>query len=162
MDEVLAELLELTGARATGLWRLSGQRLFLLGFRGVADMPEVVKREFAEATRAVPLTQTGLGIVKAALSGTPALSSVDAQPRTPATSAGWLERFGAHRSVAVPVADEKGIVGVLAISTARELQEDCGAWQILCEVSEAIGGALSAVGCPDSGSSGLSDRRGVP
>jgi len=146
LDEGLAELLELTQARATGLWRRDGQRLVLLGFRGADDMPDAVKGEFVEATRSVSLTQTGLGIVQAVVSGAPALSFVDAQPRTPATSAGWLARFGAARSVAVPVVEGDRVIGVIAISTAQELKEGDRAWQVMSQVARSISKALLARG----------------
>ncbi|NOX56547.1 MAG: GAF domain-containing protein [Planctomycetes bacterium] len=144
LDAVLAELLDRTKARATGLWFLADRELHLVAFQGVSEMPEKVKQEFIEATRHVPLTQTGLGIVKAVVKESPALSFVDAQPRTAATSAGWLERFGARSSVAVPVKDAGRIVGVLAISTAEELSEGSPAWSIMVQVALSIGNALSA------------------
>jgi hypothetical protein len=107
-------------ARAAGWWRLEGDRLELVGFSATEGMPEGVARRFAEATRSVPLSQTDLGIVRAALQGEMTVSSAEELP--PGTGSGlWLRRFGAARSVAVPIRGPSGAVS-LVVSVA--LSED--------------------------------------
>src|SRR5947209_3438562 len=96
-------------ARAAGWWRLEGSRMIQVAFAAAADMPEEVSVGFAEATRAVPLSDVSLGIVKAAVEGRPAVSLTDKLP-SEVGSGLWLRRFGAERSVAVPVAGPGGRV----------------------------------------------------
>lgn len=117
LDAPLDELLRATAARAVGLWKLQHDHLVLLGFRGAADMPDDVKREFAAATARVPLDQTGLGIVKAALTRRPAIAELAAADL--GASAGWLARFAATRSLAVPIERPEALLGVLAVSTTE-------------------------------------------
>ena len=87
VTEVCAAL----GARAAGYWQLDQEteRLVQLGFvPGVGLDPEV-GRQFAAATAAVPLSQTSLGIVAAALTGQPAVSRVEELPAD-SGSGRWL------------------------------------------------------------------------
>ncbi|GAC1448340.1 MAG: hypothetical protein NVSMB9_31400 [Isosphaeraceae bacterium] len=79
---------------------------------------------FAEATRFLPRTGTGLGILQAASSGEPAVSRVDRLP--PDSGSGlWLRRFGATRSVAVPILDGSGlVVHVVALALPQDTPED--------------------------------------
>jgi len=120
-------------ARAAGWWRVSGGRLELVAFAAAADLPAAVAGGFAEATRTVPLTERGLGIVAAAVSGVPAVSRADELP--PGSGSGlWLRRFGAARSVAVPVRDGDGVVTrVVSLALAGEAPGD-----------EAVAAAIAA------------------
>jgi len=101
-------------ARAAGYWRQVGDRLEQVAFSAIPDMDRLVASRFAEATRFVPLSSTKLGIVKAALSGQPAISRTSEPNTNPhpsgeddsvteAASGYWLLAFGATRSVAVPL-----------------------------------------------------------
>src|SRR4051812_21966330 len=91
-------------ARAAGWWRVAGDRLEQVAFSADADMPGEVARGFAGATRSVPMDRGDLGIVRAAATGEPAVSRVDDLPADSGSGL-WLRRFGATRSVAVPVRD---------------------------------------------------------
>jgi len=105
--EVCLEL----GASAAGYWRVDAEaeRLLQVVFvPGVGLDPEV-GRQFAAATATVPLSQTSLGIVAAALTGQPAVSRVIELPAD-SGSGQWLRAFGAGRSVAVPLSDNDGSV----------------------------------------------------
>ena len=141
IDAPLDALLVATDARATGLWRISADRLEQVGFRAVESMPREVARDFAEATRSVPLDQTGLGIVKAIVTGAPAVARLAATGDLGA-SAGWLARFEASSSLAVPVRSQRGIAGVLAISTAAEIAPEQPAWSVIQAIAAGIGEAL--------------------
>jgi hypothetical protein len=118
VTEVCAAL----GARAAGYWQLDQEteRLVQLGFvPGVGLDPEV-GRQFAAATAAVPLSQTSLGIVAAALTGQPAVSRVAELPAD-SGSGRWLRAFGASRSVAVPIRGEGGkIQGVFSVALTAD------------------------------------------
>lgn len=138
LDAGLDSVLSATKARATGLWRVEGDRLRLLGFRAVADMAAEVKSEFAAATRAVTLAETGLGIVKAVVSNEPAFAEVDDPTGKLGGSASWLVRFGARRSLAVPIRRAGRPVGVLAISTAEPLRPEEAAWQLLVALASRL------------------------
>ena len=109
-------------ARAAGYWQLDQEteRLVQLGFvPGVGLDPEV-GRQFAAATAAVPLSQTSLGIVAAALTGQPAVSRVAELPAD-SGSGRWLRAFGASRSVAVPIRGEGGkIQGVFSVALTAD------------------------------------------
>ena len=107
--------------------------LVQVGFRAHPDMPDNVRVAFEQATLRVPLEQTGLGIVKAAVSRAPALATADPHSGQLGASASWLQRFEARQSLAVPVEDERGVRGVLAISTARPLVPDGEEWRLLLD-----------------------------
>ena len=96
------------------------ERLVQLGFvPGVGLDPEV-GRQFAAATATVPLSQTSLGIVAAALTGQPAVSRVAELPAD-SGSGRWLRAFGASRSVAVPIRGEGGkIQGVFSVALTAD------------------------------------------
>jgi hypothetical protein len=96
-------------AHGAGYWQVAGDRLEQRVFVPGPEIPEDVAREFAEATRSVSLDRTELGIVKAALSGEVAVSWAARLPDD-AGSGGWLRRFGATRSVAVPIRDARGAI----------------------------------------------------
>ena len=93
LDDLRGGYRGLRGAacRAAGYWQLDQEteRLVQLGFvPGVGLDPEV-GRQFAAVTAAVPLSQTSLGIVAAALTGQPAVSRVEELPAD-SGSGRWL------------------------------------------------------------------------
>lgn len=135
------ELLRASGARATGLWRLEEGHLTLLGFRAVQDMAEEVRAGFAEATARVPLDRVDLGIVMAAVAGKPAAAY--AEETSLGGSAGWLRRFGALQSLAVPIARGNRVLGVIAISSPERFDRESPAWILLEEIAAALGPAMS-------------------
>jgi hypothetical protein len=162
-------VLSVTLARATGLWRISpgplvcpsltdaerdqqsptsggssSANLSLVGFRGVIDMAETVKEDFASATQTVPLTDTSLGIVKAAVTHEPAIATLENVDGTLGGSATWLARFGAIHSLAVPIQNEREVFGVLAISTAEPLDRQT-TWQVMLEIAEGLAVAMSSL-----------------
>jgi hypothetical protein len=96
-------------ARAAGWYRVAGDRLEQVAFTAAPDMPPEVADDFARATRSVALDRTELGIVKAALTAAVAVSRVEELPAE--TGSGfWLRKFGASRSVAVPLGEGNGPV----------------------------------------------------
>lgn len=107
----IAEVCAALGARAAGYWQLDQEtaRLIQLGFVPGVGLDPDVGRQFAAATATVPLSQTSLGIVAAALTGQPAVSRVIELPAD-SGSGHWLRAFGAGRSVAVPLSDTDGSV----------------------------------------------------
>jgi hypothetical protein len=118
IEEVVARLLQSVGARAAGLWRAEGDCLVQKAFVGCAELPSDVARQFAAATRSVPLTEVSLGIVAAATTGQTVVSRVSEQPAD-AGSGRWLRAFGAERSVAVPLHDNRGnVCAVLSVALA--------------------------------------------
>jgi hypothetical protein len=125
VDEVRAQvdgLCAAFGARAAGYWQLDFEAELLVQLvfvPGVGLDPEI-SRQFAAATVTVPLSQTSLGIVAAALSGQPAVSRVEELPAD-SGSGRWLRAFGASRSVAVPIRGEGGkIQRVFSVALAAE------------------------------------------
>ncbi len=118
----LNTLLHHVRARAAGWWNVVADRLELVAFSAAEDLPGEVARGFAEATRSVPISAANLGIVRAARSGQTAVSRTEALP--PDSGSGlWLRRFGADRSVAVPIFDGSGTV-VMVVSLALSGRED--------------------------------------
>ncbi len=115
-DDRVAAVLRDLGARAAGVWRVVGDRLEQLAFVAGPGLPAEVARAFAEATRTVPLDREGLGIVRAATAGVPAVSRAADLPDDSGSGL-WLRAFGASRSVAVPVCDGRGVV-VAVLSVA--------------------------------------------
>ncbi len=112
------------GARAAGWWRVAGDRLERVAFAAAGDLPGGVAGEFAEATRSVPMGEADLGIVRAAASGAAVVSAADDLPADSGSGL-WLRRFGAARSVAVPVRDASGrVVGVVALALAGGSADD--------------------------------------
>lgn len=142
LDAALDQFLKVTQARATGLWMVKGESLHALGFRAVADMPEEVKEGFASATQKVSLEQRGLGIVKAVLSREPTVAHRERNADSLGASAGWLARFEAQSSLAVPIPRGEEIAGVLAISSAKELTPNTEAWQRVNRVAARLGDVL--------------------
>lgn len=103
-------------ARAAGFWALRDDSLVQLAFEAAPDMPDMIAREFAEATRIVPVDRLELGIVKAAVDRRVVVSiAADLDPG--AGSGFWLRAFGADRSIAVPRFDRAGtVVGVFSVA----------------------------------------------
>lgn len=124
--DVLIGLLDRLDARAAGFWRVADDRRTLeqLAFTSAQDMPDEVAAAFAKATRSVPLDRVDLGIVQAATTGR--MVVVHAEQISGATgSAHWLRRFGAERSISLPVLDASGAVSqVFAIALASAEPDD--------------------------------------
>ncbi len=118
----VAELCAALGACAAGYWQLdqNTEQLVQLSFAPGVGLDPEVGRQFATATAIVPLNQTSLGIVAAALTGQPAVSRVADLPAD-SGSGRWLRAFGASRSVAVPIRGERGkIQGVFSVALAAD------------------------------------------
>ncbi|MBC8115748.1 MAG: GAF domain-containing protein [Candidatus Saccharimonas sp.] len=145
LDGPLRELVVETKSRAAGCWRLHDEHLELLGFGAAADMDDEVDRGFREATRRVPLNRLGLGIVKAAVTGQPAIGRRDPADNSLDGSATWIARFQAQTSLAVPIHCEKSneIVGVLAVSTAALVHPEHPLWSLLVELASQLGAAMA-------------------
>ncbi len=145
LDVPLRELVVETEARAAGCWRLRDEHLELLGFGAAADMDEEIDRGFRDATRRVPLDQLGLGIVKAAVTGQPAIGRRDPADNSLNGSATWIARFQAQTSLAVPIrlAKTNEVVGVLAVSTAAIVHPEHPLWSLLIELADQLGEAIS-------------------
>lgn len=121
---VVDEVLEMTHARAAGLWTVAGTDLVQAAFSACPDMPEEVSRGFAAATRSVLLSDVSLGIVSAARSGVPCVSR-SAELPADSGSGRWLRAFGAERSVAVPLVDSRGhVVAVLSVAVPPTTEPD--------------------------------------
>ena len=111
-------------ARAAGWWRLAGDTLELVAFAPADDLPETVAEGFTSATALVPLAATELGIVRAVLTGGPAVSRIE-ELSADGGSGLWLRRFGAVRSIAVPARDASGtIVRVVSVALAGDQPND--------------------------------------
>ena len=111
-------------ARAAGFWRLSGATLELVAFAAAPNFDHKVRRDFTEATRSVPLTRDGLGIVAAVLRGETCVSRLE-ESAAGVGSGHWLLLFGARRSVAVPIRDGGGTVrAVVAVAMAESALSD--------------------------------------
>jgi hypothetical protein len=129
LDSLHAEIAEISatfGACAAGYWRLDreAERLVQLIFVPGAGLDLEIGRQFAAATKTVPLSDTSLGIVAAALTGRPAVSR-RAELAADSGSGHWLRAFGACRSVAVPVRDLGGsILGVVSVALAANSGTD--------------------------------------
>lgn len=133
-------MLEAVGARASGWWRIDrsdarNPRLVLLAFAGARDLPFETAVAFTEATAEVPLDRPELGIVRAALGDSPAISTAETRETAPGSSH-WLEAFGASRSIAVPIRDHpSGSEFVVSVAIparsdrpSEELADDVRRW----------------------------------
>lgn len=138
VDAALDEYLEATNSRAVGLWRVVDDELQCIGFRGHPTMSSAVSDAFAAATRVVSLHQTGLGIVKAAMTQQPAVALLTSRGGTLSASAGWLERFEAVQSLAVPLVLNEHPRGVLALSTAYAFGPDHASWQLTVALASRV------------------------
>ncbi len=137
-DEALDAYLKATNSRAVGCWRQLDDELQVIGFRGHPTMPDDVVAGFAEATRVVSLQQTGLGIVKAAVSQQPTVALLATSGGTLAGSATWLERFESVQSLAVPIVRGNRVRGVLALSTAYPFGPDHSSWQLTTQLADRL------------------------
>ena len=135
-QQVLQSLREALQGRATGLWRLEGAYLRLVGFAPAPDLDATIAEAFVTATRAVRLDQLALGIVKAFVTRQPAISRTLELP--PEVGSGyWLRAFGATRSVAVPLLSANAgepPLGVLSIALG-DAPED----SVVCDRAIAYG-----------------------
>lgn len=133
--EALAELLSATKSRAVGCWRINGDQLKLAGFLAVAEMPEIVQREFVAVTESVSLSQSKFGVVQAVLANGPAINHRPAIS-TGATdsSPGWLERFEAASSLAVPIVAGNQTIGAIAVATVARIEPDDDVWRLVSEI----------------------------
>src|SRR5437763_562722 len=114
----VAALLQALNARAAGCWQVVGDRLEQVAFVPGPNLADEVAQAFAQATRSVATSQTALGIVQALRTGEAVVSRASELPED-AGSGLWLRRFGASRSVAVPLRDARGNVqGVLSLALA--------------------------------------------
>lgn len=114
----LRTILKLPGVRATGLWRVEGDRLMQVAFLPADDMPAEVADGFAGATQAVALDRLDLSIVRAHRTGRFAVARAEEVDST-AGSPYWLRRFGAARSIAVSIGDH-----VFSVATSDRLESD--------------------------------------
>lgn len=111
------------GARAAGHWRLDPDGLTQTAFAPAPELSAEVADGFARASANVSLTQTNLGIVGAALTGTPSISVASALPAE-AGSGYWLRAFGADRSLALPLLDEGRVTSVVSVAVAEAPPDD--------------------------------------
>jgi hypothetical protein len=135
MAAMVAETCARLGARAAGYWRIDRQadRLLQVAFAAGEGLDPEVARRFAAGTVSVPLDQSGLGIVAAAVTGRPAISLVESLPEE-SGSGKWLRSFDASRSVAVPIrGPDGGVLGVfsVALSWANPLDDQAVIERIL-------------------------------
>ena len=139
------QLLAMTGARAAGLWKRSGDALHQLGIAAVPELHAGTQAEFAALTRLVPLSTDGLGIVQAARKRELVMARRSQGPLSLFASASWLNRFDAACSISSPclspVTGE--VVGVVAIAHVDLIDSDHPAWQQVVEVSRALGEELA-------------------
>ena len=135
----LALLLEATGARAVGCWRHREGTLRLAGFLAADDMQAIVRAEFIAATWNVPLSATQFGIVQAVAIRGPALNlrAANSSP-VEAGSLGWLARFEAASSLAVPIEREAELWGTIAVATARRIEPDDDVWRLVVAVAAGL------------------------
>lgn len=131
----LSKFLAEFDGRAAGLWRMDRISLTCLGLAFAADFPADVAVEFRDATQSVRLSQLGLGIVKAAVNRETALSTVVDGPEG---SRGWLRRFGAYCSIAVPAAVDNEVVGVLSVAVPEPTDARGEAEMRVCGHAERI------------------------
>jgi hypothetical protein len=120
----LAALRARLEARAAGVWQVSRQDLKALAFDAAPDMASTVAAGFAVATALVSLDRRELGIVAAVLERRPVVS-VAAELPADIGSGYWLRAFGASRSVAVPIADQNGLIAsVVSVALAARGPSD--------------------------------------
>ena len=134
VDSVMSSLLSATGARAVGWWRRIGEEFEQISFQAVTDMPEEVRIGFMAATGRVTMSRIELGCVRAAAELRPVVAREDAAQRGLTGSASWLTRFGARQSLALPIIQDDRAVGVLAIATEEEFDEDSPIWRTMAAI----------------------------
>lgn len=139
--EALEPLLTATGSRAVGCWRFAAGHLELAGFLAVDDMPADVQAEFVAITNRVSLTQSRFGIVQAVDRRGPAINHQAENGDTSITgSIGWLGRFAAASSLAVPFYREGELQGALAVATKSRIEPEDRVWQLI----QTIAGRLTS------------------
>lgn len=135
----LTALLQITQARAVGCWRHQAGALHLVQFVAVDEMPATVQAEFIAATANVSVTQSQFGIVQAVLAGGPAVNHrADNSPVAAIGSIGWLSRFEAASSLAVPVMERDTLRGALAVATSRRIEPDDNVWRVVTELATRV------------------------
>src|SRR3954447_19996834 len=154
----VAALLHSLDARAAGCWRVVGDRLEQVSFVAGRDLAGEVARAFSEATRSVSLGQTTLGIVRAVQSGGPTVSLASELPDDSGSGL-WLRRFGATRSVAVPLLDSRGRVhavvslalgdGPIDADVIGRIRDDVADWILTTEVSSGPDAATTCAREPE-------------
>ena len=147
LDGILTRFVVETHSRASGCWQLEKGFLKLKGFGWASDMPNEVSQGFQNATRRVSLDQMGLGIVKAAVTGKPAIGRRDALATGLDGSANWIAKFGANTSLAIPIRDfaTNSVIGVLAVSTAAFVEEGDALWETLHALANDLGRATERI-----------------
>jgi hypothetical protein len=121
--EIIAAVLAELGATAAGLWRVDGDQLVQVAFTASEALDDDVAREFAAATRSIPLAQTNLGVVAAVRSGVVVALHAAALPGDSGSGL-WLQRFRAARSVSVPLAGRDGRVSAVVAASFATLAPD--------------------------------------
>lgn len=135
----LLPLLAATNSRAVGCWRHVGGELQLAGFLAVDGMPAKVQAEFVAVTRRVPLSQTHFGIVQAVTKRGPAVNHRAVTPDAPTDgSIGWLGRFEAASSLAIPFYRGSELSGALAVATRDRIETDDDVWRLVVELAHAL------------------------
>lgn len=115
-SDVVFGLLRALGARAAGLWHVEGEWLALDVFAPAADLPDEVAAGFSRATERVSLDRRELGIVGAVREGRVLVSRAGELPAEIGSGL-WLRKFGAERSVAVPLDDGRRVFSVAVPET---------------------------------------------
>jgi len=142
-EQPITMFLQACAARAVGLWQREGEDLVQLGYASCPDMPPDVHRDFRDGTKRVPLSQTGLGIVRATLTRKPAVATLEPEKTGLPGSAGWLDRFGAIESLACPILKQDGDVGwVFAVSAAYRFEKGNVHWSTVTGVADRLGKLL--------------------
>jgi len=130
MDVNAAQIREVLQARAMGVWRKEGNELVLGTFVPGNNLAPEVAAEFTQATDRVSLDQTELGIVRAALTGQPCVSV--ASELSPEIGSGlWLRRFGADRSLALPMINQGVVRGVVAVAIQGKDRTDAEVLELI-------------------------------
>lgn len=144
-DVAMHALLDATSARAVGLWQLVDTNLVQWGFAACADMPADVARDFAAATKSVPVSKDGLGIVRAVNTRVPTVATLQPEITGLPGSAGWIARFGATHSLSAPLIDSQGTLrGALAVSTLETLEPSCANWHLIVTLADHIATQFAA------------------
>jgi GAF domain-containing protein len=132
----LAPLLEATQARAVGCWRRTRDALELAGFLAVDEMPPFVQAEFVAQTRRVPISRREFGIVQAVTGRGPAVNHRQSGPAV--GSPGWLDRFGAASSLAVPIEGAGKLRGAIAVATPGPIAPGDEVWRLMTKLAERL------------------------
>jgi GAF domain-containing protein len=98
-------------------------RLVLVAFAAEASMPADVQAGFRAATGDVSLDQTAFAIVQAAHAGRLVTANAPASETLPheASSPGWLRRFGARQSAAIPILAAGRLFGTFALASTTTI-----------------------------------------